>query len=301
MLRPTLCLFALFTAFVAPATAQMVDPRVPALEEQVRRLTGQVEELNFQLLQMQENLRRAQEDMEFRIQLLEEQQQGSLAPSATPETDVATPPQLAEKSDRLDNVGSQIAADLNRIPAQRYPSKVAPGADDLGPRNLGTLSVDADGNVIGAELDFTPASVASAIDGDVVASVTLTGTPEDIYSEGYSHVLNGDYGQAEAVFSSFVATYPSDPLAADAKFWLGESLLAQGRFEDAAETFIDLRTEHPSAGKAPETFFKIGKIMNALGNRDVACATFEEAVARFDGMSARTRQMIDGEQQRARC
>ena len=64
------------------ASAQVVDPRILQLEEQLRQLNGRIEELNFQMLQMQETLRRQQEDNEFRLQQLEEEQQGSIR--ATP-------------------------------------------------------------------------------------------------------------------------------------------------------------------------------------------------------------------------
>ena len=51
--------------------AQASDPRLTQLEEEIRKLSGTVEELNFQVLQMQEQLRKMQEDNEFRFQELE--------------------------------------------------------------------------------------------------------------------------------------------------------------------------------------------------------------------------------------
>src|SRR5690606_24202128 len=71
--------------------AQVADPRVLALEEQVRSLSGQVEELNFLLLQLQEQMRKMQEDNEYRFQQLEgggatTQQRSEAEPSpATPD------------------------------------------------------------------------------------------------------------------------------------------------------------------------------------------------------------------------
>ena len=52
--------------------AQAGDPRITALEEQIRALSGTIEELNFQILQMQEQMRKMQEDNEFRFQELEQ-------------------------------------------------------------------------------------------------------------------------------------------------------------------------------------------------------------------------------------
>ena len=62
--------------------AQAGDPRVTALEEQVRQLHGQIEEMNFLILQMQDQIRRMQEDNEFRFQEIEERRSDSGA--ATP-------------------------------------------------------------------------------------------------------------------------------------------------------------------------------------------------------------------------
>ncbi|MGN6551009.1 MAG: tol-pal system protein YbgF, partial [Pararhizobium sp.] len=45
--------------------------RLQQLEDSVRQLTGRVEDLNYQLLQMQEQMRQMQKDNEFRFQQLE--------------------------------------------------------------------------------------------------------------------------------------------------------------------------------------------------------------------------------------
>src|SRR5688500_14552317 len=64
---------AFFAIVPLAASAQNVDAelRVQQLEEQLRQLNGRVEEMSFQILQMQETLRKAQEDNEFRFQELE--------------------------------------------------------------------------------------------------------------------------------------------------------------------------------------------------------------------------------------
>lgn len=61
----------------SPALAQAADYRVDQLQEEVRRLNGRVEELSFQLLQMEERMRKMQEDNEFRFQELEDKADGA--------------------------------------------------------------------------------------------------------------------------------------------------------------------------------------------------------------------------------
>lgn len=272
-------------ASVFPAQAQVVDPRVQQLEEQVRRLNGMVEELNFQMLQMQDQMRRMQEDNEFRLQQLEESRQGAL-PGAGDGPAVAGAAEPAPEK-------------TARVEPQPTPSEGTPTAPPPG--NLGTLTLDGSGSVTGAEIDFSTNAIERALDENSVASVTLTGGPEAVYEEGYRHVLNGDYAQAEAVFERFVSVYPQDGLTADARFWLGESMLAQGRFEEALDVFIDTRTLHPDGSKGPETMLKIGTIMAALGDRNIACVTFADALQTFETMRPQTRSAIEGEYAKASC
>ena len=72
--------------------------RVGQLEEQIRSLNGRIEEMSFQLLQMQEQIRKFQEDNEFRFQDLEggksgaTQKNGALETPKTSDQATATPP-----------------------------------------------------------------------------------------------------------------------------------------------------------------------------------------------------------------
>ena len=63
---------------------------VTGLEEQLRQMNGKIEELNFQVLQMQEQIRKQQEDNEFRFQQLEGGTQGG-QPPAQKKSDAAPP------------------------------------------------------------------------------------------------------------------------------------------------------------------------------------------------------------------
>lgn len=269
-------------ALTSVSYAQIADPRILQLEEQVRQLTGQIEELNFQFLQLQEDQRKKQEDIEYRLQQLED-------PSAT--MPVSAEPQKQGAADPVAVPGVQ----QNKTAAAEAPSRGVP------PRNLGSITVTEGGDVLGTSIDFSAQSVEKSIDGTQVASLGGALNPEELYQTGYSHVLEGDYGFAEEVFAKFVDTYPDDPLAADARFWLGESLLAQGRFEEALDQYIEVRTRYPDAVKAPDTMLKIGTIMAALGNREVACATFDDALKSQLNMSDLLRKSIGTERQKNQC
>lgn len=64
--------------------ASSAEVQIQQLQETVRQLTGRIEDMNFQVLQMQEQLRKTQEDNEFRFQQLEKKPTGKKTELETP-------------------------------------------------------------------------------------------------------------------------------------------------------------------------------------------------------------------------
>lgn len=254
-----------------------VDPRVPALEEEVRQLNGRIEELNFLLLQMQEQLRKMQEDNDYRFQQLE---------SGVPAVD------KEQKSQSL-------PADTGVAEAGDGIKRGAP------PRNLGTITIDPDGSVkestIGEPMDLVGSGVGSASDETTVASLPETDDPEELYSNSYEFILSGDYKTAEAGFRQHVEAFPQDPRTADARYWLGEAVLSQERYAEAAEIFLAASRDFPDARKAPDMLLKLGVSLAALNQRDIACGTFKEIGIRYPGASDVLKERVRQEQALAGC
>ncbi|MGI6854505.1 tol-pal system protein YbgF [Mesorhizobium sp. 1B3] len=283
--------------------AQAGDPRVTALEEQIRQLNGTLEELNFQVLQMQEQLRKMQEDNEFRFQELEQKKSGARTGDTNRSVAAAGP-----------STGSG-AADPATTPNEVRPdaTAAAPGEAQGGrgepPKNFGTIVFDADGNVKGGSIGDqmsagAPAAgqdSAPASGGDQVAALPSTDDPDELYRNAYEFILSGDYKTAEAGFRDHISRFPADPKAADAHFWLGESLLGQQKYRDAAEVFLAASKDYPSSKKGPEMLLKLGISLSGLKQRDVACATFGEVAKRYPNASAQLKERVKKEQAAVGC
>jgi TolA-binding protein len=158
--------------------AQSGDPvfRIGQLEEQVRGLNGRIEELGFQLLQMQEQMRQMQQDNEFRFQELEKtgNQRGDAGPAVT-------------------QPGIEQSSTASTTPDTQIPG--APATD------LGTIRFNDQGDLIGGIIE-------PADGGSETASLS---SPEDMYQAGYNHMLAGDYALAEQVFADYLASNPEAP------------------------------------------------------------------------------------------
>lgn len=264
--------------------AQASDPRVMGLEEQVRQLNGRIEELNFQILQMQEQMRKMQEDVDFRLQDLEQKKSDAGGNASAPRS-------VAE-------------APAGELPAPASPSVTqAPAAGPGQPEKpLGSIVFDEKGNVVGGSIDTTAAEVDADTDGETVAALPPSSSdPKELYRNSYEAILSGDYGTAEAGFRQHIERFPDDAQTADARFWLGESLLGQQRYRDAVQVFVDANKAFPDSRKSPDMLLKLGVSLSALNQRDVACATFAKINQRYPDSSDSFKSRVKQERALAGC
>ena len=115
------------------------------------------------------------------------------------------------------------------------------------------------------------------------------------------HVLAGEYKEAEQGFRQHIEQFPADEQSSDARYWLGESLAAQGRNRDAAEVFLAAQKDFPKSKKAPEMLFKLGVSLVALDNKDVACATFNQVTKKYPKSGQALLARVAEEQSKAGC
>lgn len=276
--------------------AQATDPtmRVQQLEEEIRNLNGRIEEMSFQLLQMQEQIRKQQEDNEFRFQDLEKKSGAVTRPQSTGENQDS----VAEIITDVPNAGDTAGASAS--------STAAPG-DQV----LGSIELNAEGMPEPATMNTDPGANSAALPGvdtgtglppaPQQSQTASLGSEEDVYQIAYAHVLSGDYALAESEFRDFIQAFPSSTKVADANFWLGESLYAQGNFNDAAKTFLNAHQTYGSSPKAPEMLLKLGMSLAALDNNETACATLREVPKRYPKASRAVVAKVASEQKRLGC
>ena len=195
----------------------------------------------------------------------------------------------------------------------------APGA----PRPLGSIDSASQpigapyGRNAGAPLDLSvPGSRPAADDqgmlppppprnpnatGTQVASVAPTATPRDEFDLAYGYVQRKDYALAEDSLRAFLKKYPSDGRAADAQYWLGESLYQRQRYRDAAESFLAVSTKFDRNPKAPESLLRLGQSLAALGEKETACAAWGEIGRKYANASVNVKKNVAAEQKRVRC
>ena len=274
----------------APAIQVQANPQTQQMEEIIRQLSGKVEELNFQVLQLQEQMRKMQEDNEFRFQELEKSGDGTKQGMNDQGggNDVAAAP-----SGGSDDTAAAAGGDS--ADAGAAPSADAAGGQGTPPKELGTIKFDEKGNPIGGTIDVP------ADGGAETASLPDASDPAELYRVAYDHILAGEYEQAEAGFRQHVEQFPADAQTADARYWLGESLASQGKHRDAAEILLDAQRDFPKSKKAPDMLLKLGMSLAALDNKDVACATYNQVLKKYPKAGATLLKRVAEEQSKAGC
>lgn len=283
------------------------EVRLQQLEDQMRQLNGRVEEMSYQLLQMQEQICKTQEDNEFRFQQLEKRGGGSASPPSGGSTTTigggsmkkseADVPAQAPSSGQQDDIAGVIGDSGSDMPATAQQG----GGSGKPPTQLGSIQLDQNGKQVGATASRTnngSGAPPSAGSGTQTASL---GSENDQYKAAYGHVLSGDYSVAEQEFRQYIDSYPSSGRSADANFWLGEALYSQGKYNDAAKTFLNAHQKYSTSEKAPEMLLKLGMSLAALDNKDTACATLREVNKRYPKASKAVSNKVASEQKRLAC
>lgn len=222
----------------APITDGDLGARVAALETQIGALTSQIEIIGKQMSALEARLSGAPQSL-------------TPLPQAVPSERQGQAPDPASGSD-------WDAVDTSE---PRW----------FGPR-------PGEEAILGAETgpqSPVPQGDAEDTAGEAVAALPAS-KAQSLYREAYAELLQRDYPAAETSFRRLVETYPRDPLAGSAQYWLGETYYRRGQYKDAADAFLTGYKKYGSSDKAPDTLLKLGMALAELGQKEAACSTFDE-------------------------
>lgn len=299
---------------VAPASAQDSSElltRVERLEGSIRTLTGTVEELQYRNQQLEQQVQRLLAGTPGAAAPTASQRASSPMPPAA-----AAPPAVAAAPSPA-SVESPVASMRRGDAFNPSANPNAPGV----PRQLGTSTAateppppvsDAPApgpRQLGAPLDLSrpagelppPPPANPSATGTMQATLPPSNSPRDAYDLAYGYVLHKDYALAADTFRGFLRQYPSDRLAPEAQYWLGESLFQQQQYRDAAESFLAVSTKYETTARAPEALLRLGQSLAALGEKEAACASLGEVSRKYPHASSSIKQAVDREQKRAHC
>jgi tol-pal system protein YbgF len=289
------------------------------MENQIRQLTGVIEQLQFRNQQLEGQLRRLSDDTEYRFQELRggaapPRQSAPPRPTANPNPTQPTPPASpGRRGDAFDPTLNPNAPGAPRPMGTTAPSApLAQVPERVEDEPIGSPA--GSGRLAGAPRDLSAREHAAASEpppppsprnpgavGAQLAATPPSDNPRDSYDTAFGYLQRKEYALADESFRSFLRRFPNDRLAPDAQYWLGESLFQRQRYRDAAESFLDVSTRHEATTKAPDALLRLGQALAALGEKEAACASFAEVGRKYPRAAVGVKQNVDREQKRARC
>jgi tol-pal system protein YbgF len=203
------------------------EVRMSQLEDQLRRLTGMIEENSYRTRQLEDKIKNL-----------------SSAPSVS-QAPVATSPATVDTSSLV---------------------------VDNTPYQLGTITNN-----------------------------NKTTTPAGLYDQAFSYLQVNDYANAQGTFESFIEKYPDHSLAANSKYWLGETFYAREDYSSASRAFARSFKDHPEGQKAPDTLLKLAMSLKSQDMKNEACLTLGELKSRFPNAPASVLSKANSERQAYQC
>ena len=243
--------------------------QVIALEEEVRRLRGDVEKNNFEINRLKTQMKRMGEDVDFRLK--------SLEPTITPDT-AAT----GETSIKIDH-STPTPIDLTVTDTRN--GTVSKSDAYRPPANATRKSVNS-----------------SAGSGNLAKPGTHFGDePRQHYNQAFRLLNQNRYKEADAAFASFTEKYPEDPLIGNAYYWLGETHYIRQNYVEAADHFRQGYQKLPDGPKAPDNLLKLAMSLKAQERTKDACVIIEQITKKFKHASSSLLQRAKAEKKLMGC
>lgn len=262
--------------FSTPSSSQSLSPsesgRLPKIEEDMRAVRGEVEQIGYSLKTLEERLNKLSEELYARTA------QPVIAQPAPATPEAATP--------------------------ATEPASGAIVPTPASPEEPTSLQGDKDG-VLGT---LKEGEKAAAVSPSAAAPAAPPAQPQkplkpakELYDAAYSLVTQEKFDEASAAFKQFIADYPADPLTANAYYWLGETSYTKKDFDEAAVNFLEGYKIDKTGSKAPDNLLKLAMSLGQSGKTKEACTTLAKAKKDFPDAAKNIKQSIARETKNLKC
>ncbi|NWH07290.1 MAG: tol-pal system protein YbgF [Alphaproteobacteria bacterium] len=258
----------------APAGAGIpVDQaKLNDIEQSLRQLTGQIEQMQFDIRQLKDWQQRFERDVQYRLLTLEN---GGTPPegAAAPFGGTGAPP-LTE------NPPASLPADPNA------PQPIGPQASAPAPSGAPPVS------------DGTPLPQGTL--GTITAPMPA-GPSEALYNQGIDLLSRAQYAQALSNFEQVLAQDPQGPFAPQAKFYVADIQFVQKSYSDAARGYAEMLKAYPDSPRAPDAMLKLGLSLIQMGQKEQGCTTLGAIKVKYPNAGDTISSRASREAKRAGC
>jgi tol-pal system protein YbgF len=235
-----------------------IDTNNATLRTLVQQSLDATNQLNSQMGLLQKNVQEATANSGSRIDTMSTQTQGL--------------------SDNLQDIQARVAKlsqQMNDVQGllQSIDGKVSGGVP-------GPQSATSSGPPAGYSPANQPSTQAPAGDSPTPLPTVSSDT---LYQNALRDFSTGKYDLARQEFSDYLKHFPTNELASNAQFYLGEIAYAQGNYQDALAQYEIVMSNYPKSFKLAAAMLKKGFAELELGMKSSGIRDLRELVRRFPG------------------
>jgi len=147
-----------------------------------------------------------------------------------------------------------------------------------------------DGKISGGAT-LAPSSAASGREGASTDNGSASGnsggmpaiSADTLYQNALRDFTGGKYDLARQEFSDYLTNFPTNDLASNAQFYLGEIDYAQGNYKVAIGEYNKVLTQYPKSFKVAASQLKKAQAEVKLGNKQAGIRDLREVVHKYPG------------------
>ncbi|MGD0190803.1 MAG: tol-pal system protein YbgF [Rhizomicrobium sp.] len=233
-----------------------LSQRIGDLEESMRRLTGQMEQLEHKVNEFNDRVARMQKDYDYKLCTIAAQQLGA----------------------------TDASSDQNALSCQGQQGSAQPDTGAVPPSNGSSQRLGNPSGILGTLPQNALANTASPT--QLTPPGQQSGTDTRVQFDAAMNLLaKAQYDEARAAFRAFADSYPKDDLASQAIYWVGDIAYVQKDYATASRVFAEEIQKFPRSPRAPESMLKLGQSLLAMNQKKEGCLALGALPGRYPNAS----------------
>jgi tol-pal system protein YbgF len=130
---------------------------------------------------------------------------------------------------------------------------------------------------------LTPGSQGATNEDGAGGGATPPISADTLYQNALRDFTGGRYDLAKQEFSDYMTNFPTNDLASNAQFYLGEIDYAQGNYKVAIVSYTKVINQYPRSFKVAASQLKKAQAEIKLGNKQAGIRDLHEVVRKYPG------------------
>lgn len=249
-----------------------IDTNNATLKTLVQQSLDSVSKLNSQMDALQKTVQESQANSGSRLDTVTQQTQGL---SDNVQDIQARMGKLSQQLTDMQNLLQSIDAKVSgAAPGGAQGAPGAPGTPDTNAPGTAPTAPNGVPNTMNA-----PAGGASA--GGVPNMPPISA--DTLYQNALRDYTSGNYTLSRQEFSDYIRFFPTNDLASNSQFYLGEIAYQQNDFKNAIAAYELVLMQYPHSFKLAASLLKKGMAELELGEKSAGIRDLRAVVSRFPG------------------